>query len=59
MRGLGFTMVEVLSPCPTNWGLDPIQAITWLEDQMIPIFPLGEIKDTLLREQGECVERRL
>jgi 2-oxoglutarate ferredoxin oxidoreductase subunit beta len=50
MRGEGFTMVEVLSPCPTNWSMDPIQAVEWLENNMIPVFPLGEIKNTLAGE---------
>jgi len=45
--GKGFTMVEVLSPCPTNWGMDPIASVEWLEQNMIPVFPLGEIKNTL------------
>jgi 2-oxoglutarate ferredoxin oxidoreductase subunit beta len=47
MRGEGFTMVEVLSPCPTNWSMDPVKAVEWLEGNMIPVFPLGEIKNTL------------
>ncbi|MDR3341750.1 MAG: 2-oxoglutarate oxidoreductase [Treponema sp.] len=47
LRGIGFTMVEILSPCPTNWGMEPVQAVEWLEQQMIPVFPLGEIKNTL------------
>jgi 2-oxoglutarate ferredoxin oxidoreductase subunit beta len=47
MRGEGFTMVEVLSPCPTNWSMDPVQAVEWLENNMISVFPLGEIKNTL------------
>jgi 2-oxoglutarate ferredoxin oxidoreductase subunit beta len=47
MAGEGFTMVEVLSPCPTNWSMDPVQAVEWLESDMIPVFPLGEIKNTL------------
>ncbi|WP_010258052.1 thiamine pyrophosphate-dependent enzyme [Treponema primitia] len=47
LAGVGFTMVEVLSSCPTNWGLDPIPAMEWLEENMIPFYPLGEIKDTL------------
>ena len=47
LAGKGFTMVEVLSPCPTNWGMEPIPAVEWLEKNMIPVFPLGEIKDTL------------
>jgi len=47
MRGEGFTMVEILSQCPTNWKLNSIESIDWLEKNMIPFFPLGEIKNTL------------
>jgi 2-oxoglutarate ferredoxin oxidoreductase subunit beta len=47
MRGIGFTMVEILSQCPTNWSMDPVQSVEWLEKNMIPVFPLGEIKNTL------------
>jgi len=43
-RGLGFSMVELLSTCPTNWGLSPIKALEWLEDHMIPAYPLGDYK---------------
>jgi 2-oxoglutarate ferredoxin oxidoreductase subunit beta len=43
-KGLGFTMVEVLSTCPTNWGLSPLEALDWLESDMIPYYPLGEFK---------------
>jgi 2-oxoglutarate ferredoxin oxidoreductase subunit beta len=50
MRGEGFSMVEVLSPCPTNWGMEPGEAADWLEREMIPVFPLGEIKNTLAGE---------
>jgi 2-oxoglutarate ferredoxin oxidoreductase subunit beta len=53
LAGQGFTMVEVLSPCPTNWDLDPIAAVEWLEKNMIPVFPLGEIKNTLNAEGGK------
>jgi 2-oxoglutarate ferredoxin oxidoreductase subunit beta len=44
MNGIGFTMVEILSPCPTGWGLEADVSPAWLEKNMIPIFPLGEIK---------------
>jgi 2-oxoglutarate ferredoxin oxidoreductase subunit beta len=47
LAGIGFTMVEVLSPCPTNWGMEPVQAMEWLERHLIPAFPLGEIKNNL------------
>jgi 2-oxoglutarate ferredoxin oxidoreductase subunit beta len=45
MEGKGFTMVEVLSICPTNWGLSPQESMKWLEDNMIPYYPLGVKKD--------------
>jgi 2-oxoglutarate ferredoxin oxidoreductase subunit beta len=44
-RGVGFTMVEILSPCPTNWGMDPVSAVEWMESEMFPVFPLGELKE--------------
>jgi 2-oxoglutarate ferredoxin oxidoreductase subunit beta len=44
MKGLGFSMVEILSNCPTNWGLGPIEALKWMEENMIPYYPLGEYK---------------
>ena len=45
MEGKGFTMIEVLSTCPTNWGMSPVEAMTWLEENMIPYYPLGVYKD--------------
>ena len=45
MAGEGFTFVEVLSTCPTNWGMSPLKAKKWLEENMIPYYPLGVIKD--------------
>lgn len=41
LAGKGFTAVEVLSSCPTNWGLNPVEALKWLEKNMIPYYPLG------------------
>ena len=46
MAGEGFTFVEVLSTCPTNWGMTPLKANEWLKDNMIPYYPLGVIKDS-------------
>jgi 2-oxoglutarate ferredoxin oxidoreductase subunit beta len=43
-RGLGFSMVELLSTCPTNWGMNPVQSLKWIEDRMIPYFPLEDFK---------------
>jgi 2-oxoglutarate ferredoxin oxidoreductase subunit beta len=45
IQGKGFSMVEVLSTCPTNWGLAPLEALKWLEANMIPQFPLGVVRD--------------
>lgn len=44
VRGLGFSMVELLSTCPTNWGMTPIDALQWVEEKMIPVYPLGDYK---------------
>ncbi len=43
-RGLGFSLVELLSTCPTNWGVTPLDALRWLEEHMIPVFPLQDFK---------------
>jgi len=45
LEGKGFTLIEVLSTCPTNWGLSPVESMTWLEENMIPYYPLGVYKD--------------
>ena len=37
----GFSIVEVLSTCPTNWGMTPVEALNWVEEKMIPYYPLG------------------
>lgn len=44
IHGLGFSLVELLSTCPTNWGLTPVEATRWLEQNMLPYYPLGEFK---------------
>ena len=44
-QGAGFTFVEILATCPTNWGKTPIKAVEWLKENMIPYFPLGVYKD--------------
>ena len=44
VRGLGFSMVELLSTCPTNWGISPLESLTWLEEHMVPAYPLGDYK---------------
>ena len=46
-----FTFVEVLSTCPTNWGITPVKSLRWLEENMLPYYPLGVFKDP------DCQER--
>ncbi len=43
-KGLGYSFVEVLSTCPTNWGMTPVKSIEWLNKNMIPYFPLKQFK---------------
>ena len=45
LEGRGFSMVEVLSSCPTNWGMTPQEALKWLQEKMIPQYPLGVKKE--------------
>ena len=45
VNGLGFSLVEVISTCPTNWGKTPEAALEWVEEKMIPYYPLGVYKD--------------
>ncbi|MBE9547517.1 MAG: 2-oxoglutarate oxidoreductase, partial [Proteobacteria bacterium] len=45
MAGLGFSLVEVLSPCPTNWKMSPVDACKWVEETVTKTFPLKVIKD--------------
>ena len=45
VNGKGFSLVEVISSCPTNWGMTPKDALKWIDDNMIPYYPLGVYKD--------------
>ena len=46
MEGHGFTLVELLSPCPTNWKMTPVESCKWIDEVMAKEFPLGVLKDT-------------
>jgi 2-oxoglutarate ferredoxin oxidoreductase subunit beta len=50
IRGEGFGIVEVLSTCPTNWGLTPNDSLQWLRDNMMPYYPLGNLRSS---EEGK------
>ena len=45
VEGKGFSLIEVVSTCPTNWGMTPAKALEWVEEKMIPYYPLGVYKD--------------
>lgn len=47
---VGYTLIEVVSTCPTNWGLDPLQSFDWMRENMLPYYPLGVIRD--IRTEG-------
>lgn len=55
MAGLGFTMVELLSACPTGWKITPPQAMQWIEEHMVPYYPLDDFKIT---SDVEALSRR-
>jgi 2-oxoglutarate ferredoxin oxidoreductase subunit beta len=52
----GFSIIEVLSTCPTNWGLTPVQAIERLKNDMIPYYPLGVYKDGAVRNKEAAAQ---
>lgn len=52
IEGRGFSLIEVLSPCPTGWGLTPLDSLTWLKENLMAQFPLGVIKDVSADREG-------
>ena len=50
IQGKGFSLVEVISSCPTNWGMTPQKALEWIDSNMIPYYPLGVYKDRSAKE---------
>lgn len=51
IEGKGFSLVEVVSSCPTNWGMTPQNALKWVEEKMIPYYPLGVYKDRSAKKE--------
>ena len=41
----GFSVVEILSPCPTNWRMSPVESCRWIDEVMTKVYPLGVIKE--------------
>ena len=53
LEGKGFSLVEVVSACPTNWGMTPQQALKWVETDMLPYYPIGVYKDRTAAKEAE------
>ena len=53
IAGKGFSLIEVVSSCPTNWGMTPEKALQWIDEKMIPYYPLGVFKDKTADEAKE------
>ena len=53
IQNKGFSLVEVVSACPTNWGMTPSNALKWVEDNMLPYYPLGIYKDKSAEKEAE------
>jgi len=49
-KGLGFSLVEILSSCPNNWGMEPLAALQWVREKMTAHYPLGVFKDNTIHE---------
>jgi 2-oxoglutarate ferredoxin oxidoreductase subunit beta len=47
MNHQGFSLVELLSNCPTNWDMKPLESLRWIETRMVPVFPLGDLKNAI------------
>ena len=50
---LGFSLVEILSPCPTNWKMTPLESWQWIDNEMTKVFPLGVIKNTTGKKDAD------
>ncbi len=53
MEKKGFSLIEVVSTCPTNWGMTPEKSMEWLEQNMLPYYPLGVFKDKYAEEEAK------
>ena len=54
LDGKGFSLVEVVSSCPTNWGMTPQAALKWIDENMLPYYPLGVYKDRSAAKEAEA-----
>ena len=56
MDGVGYSIIEVVSTCPTNWGLTPQEAFSWMRENMLPYYPLGVFRDVLAEGHESVAE---
>ena len=59
VNGVGYSFVEVVATCPTNWGMTPQNAFQWLRDNMLPYYPLGVYKDVVADGFANAAEAAL
>ena len=59
IEGRGFSLVEVLSPCPTGWGVTPVESLKWVEENLLPNFPLGVFKDKSAEREHRTHRRHM
>jgi 2-oxoglutarate ferredoxin oxidoreductase subunit beta len=52
MEGKGFSLVEILSPCPTDWWMSPEESLEWIRSEMMKVYPLGVFKDVHRKDGG-------
>ena len=57
--GIGYSLVEVVATCPTNWGMTPQNAFQWLRENMLPYYPLGVYKDVVADGFANAAEAAL
>ncbi|HEY3341136.1 MAG TPA: thiamine pyrophosphate-dependent enzyme [Anaerolineae bacterium] len=55
LNGLGFAMVELLASCPTNWDRKPVEALRWIETDMVPYYPLGDLKNVATKNSVQGI----
>ncbi len=58
IEGKGFSLVEVLSPCPSGWKMDPVDSLRWIEQEMTKVFPLGVFRDYGKERESFFVEKK-
>ncbi len=56
VEGIGYSLVEVVATCPTNWGMTPVEAFAWMRENMLPYYPLGVYRDVVAEGYADAAE---